>query len=146
MMCRRSVSSLLQSDFGSRLDQLMQSYVNRQDQLFESENEWMQDHNQQQSLDENVNGIDASPQTHADHDLHSVADSQFHDSDYHLSTVSLLLPSLKKFTTDKTRNPASIGFLPLTLLKATCPVQAMFYLIRFVRSRHGFVWFGLVMG
>ncbi|KAK1411941.1 hypothetical protein QVD17_32815 [Tagetes erecta] len=92
---RRSVSNLLQSDFGSTLDQLMQSYVNRQDQSFESENEWMQDHNQQSSQNENVTDIDASPQTHADHDLHSAADSQFHDSDYHLSNEQEIINSLR---------------------------------------------------
>ncbi|KAI3826439.1 hypothetical protein L1987_00487 [Smallanthus sonchifolius] len=81
---RRSVSNLLQSDFGARLDQLMQSYVSRQDQAFESENEWLQD--QDQSPDGNANGIDASPQTHGDHDLHGAVDSQFPDSDYHLVT------------------------------------------------------------
>ena len=38
--CRRTVSNLLQSDFGARLGELlMQSYVNRQYQAFESQNE-----------------------------------------------------------------------------------------------------------
>lgn len=37
---RRTVSNLLQSDFGPRLDRLlMQSYVNRQNEVFDSENE-----------------------------------------------------------------------------------------------------------
>ncbi|KAI7745948.1 hypothetical protein M8C21_002650 [Ambrosia artemisiifolia] len=85
---RRRVSNLLQSDFGPRLDQLMQSYVSRQDQEFESENEWVQDHVQQQSLDENEYGIDASPQTHRDHNMpHGAADSRFPDSHYHFETV-----------------------------------------------------------
>ncbi|KAI3670890.1 hypothetical protein L1987_87534 [Smallanthus sonchifolius] len=45
-------------------------------------------HDQQQSLDENANDIDASSQTHRDHDLHGAAESRFPDSHYHLSTVS----------------------------------------------------------
>ncbi|KAI3683577.1 hypothetical protein L1987_84085 [Smallanthus sonchifolius] len=85
---RRSVSNILQSDFGARLDQLMQSYVSRQDQAFESENEWLQD--QDQSPDGNANGIDASPQTHGDHDLHGALDSQFPDSDYHFATEEII--------------------------------------------------------
>lgn len=36
---RRTVSNILQSDFGARLELLMQSYVDRQNQGFESENE-----------------------------------------------------------------------------------------------------------
>ncbi|XP_071720465.1 uncharacterized protein [Rutidosis leptorrhynchoides] len=52
---RGRVSNLLQSDFGASLNQLMRSYVARQDQEFESENEWMMDEDQQ-SLDENEDG------------------------------------------------------------------------------------------
>ncbi|XP_076918413.1 uncharacterized protein LOC143578829 [Bidens hawaiensis] len=89
---RRSVSNLLQSDFGPRLDQLMQSHVSRQDQVFESENEY---HNQQQRLGENANGIDESPQRHGDHDLHGAEDIRFANSDYHMSTEHDIINSLR---------------------------------------------------
>ncbi|KAK9058629.1 hypothetical protein SSX86_023471 [Deinandra increscens subsp. villosa] len=81
---RRRVSNLLQSDFGARLDHLMQSYVKRQDQAFESEHKRMQDHDQQQSLDEKANGIDASPQTHG-----------YLDLDYLLSTEQEIIKGLR---------------------------------------------------
>ncbi|KAI3688175.1 hypothetical protein L1987_81884 [Smallanthus sonchifolius] len=59
LMSRRRVSNLLQSDFRARLDQVLQTYLARQDQASESDEDWMleMEHQDpyQQSIDENDN-------------------------------------------------------------------------------------------
>ncbi|KAJ9559286.1 hypothetical protein OSB04_013900, partial [Centaurea solstitialis] len=90
---RRTVSNLLQSDFGARLNQLLQSYVNRQDQAYDSENELI--------LDANPGGIEAHPspsvipQAESNNDLQGAADRQFPDIHQHFGTERDIINGLR---------------------------------------------------
>lgn len=74
LMSRRRVSNLLQSDFRASLDQLIQSYVARQDQASQSDDEWMLESEHQdpdqQSVDENDDVIEAVESTEPAEWLH----------------------------------------------------------------------------
>ncbi|KAJ0714194.1 hypothetical protein HanPI659440_Chr13g0486791 [Helianthus annuus] len=67
LMSRRQVSNLLQSDFRGRLDRLIQSYLARQDQAAESDDDWMleMEHQDpyQQSVDENEHENDEAAES-----------------------------------------------------------------------------------
>ncbi|KAI7729709.1 hypothetical protein M8C21_012387 [Ambrosia artemisiifolia] len=67
LMSRRQVSNLLQSDFRGRLDQVIQSYLARQDQAYESDEDWMLEAEHQdpyqQSVDENEHENDEAAES-----------------------------------------------------------------------------------
>ncbi|KVH90745.1 uncharacterized protein LOC112521474 [Cynara cardunculus var. scolymus] len=84
LMSRRRVSNLLQSDFRVRLDQLIQSYVERQDQASESDDEWMLEREQQDQDQQSVHGNDdATEAVEGPEGAHSSAPatSQTHQDD-----------------------------------------------------------------
>lgn len=60
---RRRVSSLLQSDFRVRLDHVIQSYLARQDQAFDADEDWMLETDHQDSYEQSIDENDEADES-----------------------------------------------------------------------------------